>query len=135
MKVTALVRALQVLVARITQLVSRRGILPEITAQILRPQFESLEMEFKQMLDGFAECFRQGDCRRQLPTVRGALTEMDHAVQQLRDRNLLSDLTLEARLQVLDLVDRYHATADALDECGRLICSLQIQRYWGDYAL
>jgi uncharacterized membrane protein YccC len=37
-KVTALVRALQVLVARITHLVSRRDIVPEITAQILKPQ-------------------------------------------------------------------------------------------------
>ena len=85
------------------------------------------------MLDAFAECFRQGDCRRQLPTVRGALSEMDHAVQKLRERNLLNDLTLEAPL--LDLVDRYHATADALDECSRLLCTLQIQRYWGDYGL
>jgi hypothetical protein len=60
---------------------------------------------------------------------------MDHAVQQIRDRNMLTDLTLEASLRVLDLVDRYHATADALDECGRLLCTLQIQRYWGDYDL
>jgi hypothetical protein len=37
-----------------------------------------------------------GNCRRQLPTVRGALSEMDHAVQQLRERNLLTDLTLDA---------------------------------------
>jgi hypothetical protein len=35
---------------------------------------ERLEIEFNQMLDAFAECFRQGDCRFQLPTVRGALT-------------------------------------------------------------
>jgi hypothetical protein len=38
-------------------------------------------------------------------------------------------------LRVLDLVDRYHATADALDECGRLLRTLQVQRYWGDYGL
>ena len=79
------------------------------------------------MLDAFAECFRQGDCGRQLPTVRGALTEMDHAVQQIRDGNMLAGLPFEAPLRVLDLVDRYHATADVLDECGRLLCSLQIQ--------
>jgi hypothetical protein len=36
--------------------------LPEITEQILKPQSERLEIEFKQMLDAFAECFRQGDC-------------------------------------------------------------------------
>jgi len=39
---------------------------------------------------------------------------MDHAVQQMRDRNLLGNLPLEASLWVLHLVDRYHATADAL---------------------
>jgi uncharacterized membrane protein YccC len=154
-KLVALVRALQVLVARMTQLVrrssalrsmtipgnsegglvSRRKLLPEITEEIMTPQFERLEIEFTQMLDAFADCFRQGNCRRELPAVSGALAEMDHAVQQIRDRNLLGDLPPEASLRVLDLVDRYHATADALDECGRLICTLQIQRYWGDYGL
>jgi hypothetical protein len=112
--------------------------LPEITEQILqilKPQSERLEIEFKQMLDAFAECFRQGDCRLQLPTVRSALTEMDDAIQQIRDRNMLAGLPLEAPLRVLDLVERYHATADALDECGRFLCTLHIQRYWGDYGL
>jgi hypothetical protein len=31
-------------------------------------------------------------------------------------------------LRVLDLVGRYHATADALDECGRLLCTLKVHR-------
>ena len=109
--------------------------MPEITEQILKPQFERLEIEFKQMLDAFAECFRQGYCRFQLPTERGALTEMDDAIQQIRDRNMLAGLPFEAPLRVLDLVERYHATADALDECGRLLCTLQLQRYRGDYSL
>jgi len=134
-KLVALVRALQTLITQISQLLSRRDRLPEITEQILNPQFERLEIEFKQMLDAFAECFRQGDCGRQLPTVRGALTEMDDALQQIRDRNMLAGLTFEAPLRVLDLVERYHATADALDECGRLLCTLQLQRYRGDYSL
>jgi hypothetical protein len=134
-KLVALIRALQTLITRISQLLSRRGELPEIAEQVLKPQFERLEIEFKQMLDAFAECFRQGDCQLRLPTVRGALTEMDHAIQQIRDRNLLAGLSFEAPLRVLDLVGRYHATADALDECGRLLCTLQVQRYWGDYGL
>jgi hypothetical protein len=131
----ALVRALQTLITRISQLLSRRDRLPEITEQILKPQSERLEIQFKQMLDVFAECFRQGDCRLQLPSIRGALTEMDDAIQQIRDRDMLAGLALEAPLRVLDLVDRYHATADALDECSRLLCTLQMQGYWGDYAL
>jgi hypothetical protein len=68
-KLVALIRSLQTLITQISQLLSRRDRLPEITEQILKPQFERLEFEFKQMLDAFAECFRQGDCGRQLPTV------------------------------------------------------------------
>jgi hypothetical protein len=60
---------------------------------------------------------------------------MDDAIQQIHDRNLLAGLFFGAPLQMLDLVERYHATADALDECGRLLCTLQIQDYWGDYGL
>jgi uncharacterized membrane protein YccC len=134
-KLVALVRALQTLITRISQLPFRRDSLPSITEQILKPQFERLEIEFKQMLDAFAMCFRQGNCRLQLPTVRGALSEMDNAVQQIRDRNLLAGLPFEAPLRVLDLVERYHATSDALDECSRSVGTLQIQRYWGDYGL
>jgi hypothetical protein len=40
-------------------LVSRRLILPEITKTILRPRFEQLEVEYKQMLDTFAKCIRE----------------------------------------------------------------------------
>ena len=137
-KLVALVRALQTLITRISHLLSRRDILPETTEQILqilKPQSGSLEIEFKQMLDAFAECFRQGDCRVQLPTVRGSLSEMDDAIQQIRDRNMLADLPLEAPLRVLELVERYHASGEALEECGRLVRTLEIQRYWGDYAL
>jgi hypothetical protein len=137
-KLVALVRALQTLITRISHLLSLRDRLPEITEQILqilKPQSERLEIEFKQMVDALAECFRQGDCRLQLPTVRGALSEMDDAIQQIRDRKMLADLPLEAPLRVLDLVERYHATGEALEECGRLVRTLEIQRYWGDYAL
>jgi uncharacterized membrane protein YccC len=134
-RVTALVRELQKLVSRMTQLVSLRKSLPEIVGPILKPQFERLEVEFKQVLDAFAECFRQGNCRRQLPSTHGALAALDDAVEQIRDQRLLANQTLEVPLRMLELVDRYHATADALDESGRLLRSLQIERYGGDPAL
>jgi hypothetical protein len=87
------------------------------------------------MLDAFAECFRQGNCPPQLPAVRGALIAMDDAVQQMRDRNMLDGLPFEVPLRILDLVEHYHAVANALEESSRLLCSLKIQRYWGDYGL
>src|SRR6202007_3306688 len=86
-KLVALVRALQMLITRISQLPFRRDSLPPITEQILKPPFERLEMECKQMLDAFAMCFRQDNCRLQPPTVLGALSELDNAVQQIRNRN------------------------------------------------
>ena len=87
------------------------------------------------MLDAFADCFRDGDCSRQFPTIDGALTKTDRAVEQIRDRNLLAKLFPDPSLGVLDLVDRYHATADALVQCGEMLHALRIERYWGDYVL
>ena len=87
------------------------------------------------MLDAFAECFRQGDCRRELPSLRDALTEMDQAVEKIRQSGILAGQSLEAAVRMLDLVDHYHATGEALEECGRLVRTLEIQRYWGDFAL
>ena len=134
-RLRALVRALQALVTRTTELVFRRHLLPEITEPFLRPQFESLEIEFKQMLDAFAECFRQGNCRREFPSFRGALAAMDQAVAKIAESRILSSQSLEAPVRMLDIVDRYHATGEALEECGRLVQTLEIQRYWGDFAL
>ena len=130
-----MVRALQALVTHVTDLVSRRQLLPESAGAILRPQFEKLEVGFNQMLDAFAECFRQGDCRRELPGVRDQLDEMDRTVERIRQARIMAGENMEAALRTLDLVDRYHAIGEALEECGRLIRTLQIQRYWGDYAL
>jgi hypothetical protein len=64
------------------------------------------------------------------------LAGLDQAVQAVRDRRRFAGQTPEeAPLRLLELVDRYHATAEALDECGRLLGRLHLQRYWGDYAL
>jgi hypothetical protein len=134
-KLGALIRALQTLITPISRLLSCRDRLPEITEQILKLQSESLEIKFHQTLDAFAEFFRQGGCRLRLPTVRGALTALDDAVQQMRDRDMFAGLTFDANLRVLELVEHYHATADALKDCRRLLCTLKIERYWGDYGL
>jgi uncharacterized membrane protein YccC len=135
-RLAALVRALQTVVTRITQLGSRRELLQEIAEPRLRLQFECLEVEFQQVLEAFGECFRQGDGRWPLPALQGTLASLDQAVQEVRDRRRVAGPTPdEAPLRLLELVDRYHATAEALEECGRLLGSLQLERYWGDYAL
>jgi uncharacterized membrane protein YccC len=134
-RLAALIRSLRALVVEATGLVARRRILPEVTEAILRPQFERLEIEFKQVLDAFIECFRRGDCRRELPGVQGALAEIDQAVDQIRQNGILTGQKLEALVRMLELVNRYHVTAEALERCGQLIRTLQIHRYWGDYAL
>ena len=135
-RLAALMRAFQTLVTRIGQLVSRREILQDMAEPGLRLQFECLEVEFKQVLEAFGACFRQGDGRRPLPALQGALAGLDQAVQAVRDRRRAAGrLPAEAPWRPLALVDRYHATAEALEGCGRLLGSLQLQRYWGDHAL
>jgi hypothetical protein len=135
-RLAALIRALQTLVTRIGQLVALREILQDVAEPGLRLQFESLEVEFKQVLEAFGACFRQGDGRRPLPALQGALAGLDQAVQAVRDRRRAAGrLPAEAPWGPLALVDRYHATAEALEGCGRLLGGLQLQRYWGDHAL
>jgi hypothetical protein len=87
------------------------------------------------VLGAFAECFRTGDCHRALPSFTGALAGLDLAAHQIYNRGVLADQTLEVSLQVLDLLDRYHGIGDSLSECGSMLKTLQIQRYWGDYFL
>jgi uncharacterized membrane protein YccC len=132
----ALIRALQTLATRTTLLVSGRHTSSEIAPAVLQPRFERLEAEFKRMLDAFAECLRQGDCRRPLPSLNGALSEMQEAPESMRKNEMLKGQYLEAAsVRVLELVDRYHAAAETLEKCKRLIGALKIHRYWGHCGL
>jgi len=63
-RLAALVRGLQMLVTRMSQLVSRRALLREMVEPRLRLEFDCLDVEFKQVLEAFGVCFRQGDGRR-----------------------------------------------------------------------
>jgi len=87
------------------------------------------------MLDAFSEAFRKQEFQRDFPVLDGALAEIDHTVEQIRDRRILDALSLEAPLQMLDLVGRYHGVADGLQECAALIRGLRMHEYSGDYAL
>ena len=130
----ALIRALQTLSTRTSVLVSRRHTFAEIAQAI--PRFERLELQFKQMLDAFAECLRQGDCRRVLPSLNGALSELEEAPRRIhRSERLTSHYIEGPSVHVLELFDHYHSTAEGLEECRRLIGTLKIHQYWGHCGL
>jgi uncharacterized membrane protein YccC len=67
-----LIRALSGLAARRMALARRRFELPAQLEALMHSELDQLEMEFGQMTDAFAGCFRKGDCRCEFPTVRGA---------------------------------------------------------------
>jgi uncharacterized membrane protein YccC len=132
---SALVRQLQATVPRVGHLVSYRKSLPPAAEPLLKPMLERLETEFHQILETFSECFRQGNCRREFPTLHGAVHAMDEIVDDIRHSGILSVHKVTEPLRMLDLVGRYHIIADDLEACSRLIGELKIERYWGDYAL
>jgi uncharacterized membrane protein YccC len=134
-RITALVHMLQAVPARIRHLLSHRPLLPEVTEEFLGPPFQRIEAEFSQMLEAFLEAFRKQDFQSDFPVLDGALAEIDHTVEQIRDRGILDNLSLDAPLRMLDLVGRYHGVADGLHECARLIRGLRMHEYSGDYAL
>jgi uncharacterized membrane protein YccC len=134
-RVIALVHLFQAVPNRIRHLLSHRHLLPEVTEEFLGPPFQQIETEFSQMLDAFSEAFRKQEFQRDFPVLDGALAEIDHTVEQIRDRRILDALSLEAPLQMLDLVGRYHVVADGLQECAALIRGLRMHEYSGDYAL
>jgi uncharacterized membrane protein YccC len=134
-KVIALVHLLQAVPNRIRHLLSHRHLLPEVTEEFLGPQFQQIETEFSQLLDAFREAFRKQEFQRDFPVLDGALAEIDHTVEQIRDRRILDAHSLEAPLRMMDLVARYHGVADGLQECAALIRGLRMHEYCGDYAL
>ena len=132
---SALLRQLQAAAPRIGHLVTYRKNLPQAAEPLLRPTLDRLEIEFHQMLDTFSECFRKGDCRREIPTLHGALNAVHEVVQDIRQRGILHLHKVTEPLRMMDIVGRYHLVAEDLEECSRLIRQLRIDRYWGDYAL
>jgi len=130
-----LIRALSGLAARQTAFVRRRSELPPKLEALVHSEFEQLEIEFGQMTDAFADCFRKGDCRREFPTIHGALDGLRQRADQIRREGVLATESLDAPVQLLEIISRCQRIGEALEECASLIKSLTIDRYWGDYAL
>jgi uncharacterized membrane protein YccC len=134
-KVIALVHIMQAVPNRICHLLAHRHLLPEVTEEFLGPPLQQIETEFSQMLEAFLEAFRKQEFQRDFPVLDGALAEIDHTVKRIRDSRILDEHSLEAPVQMMDLVGRYHGIADGLQECATLIRSLRMQEYSGDFAL
>jgi uncharacterized membrane protein YccC len=130
-----LIRALSALAARRTALARLRFELPTRLEALVHSELERLEIEFGQMTDAFADCFRKGDCRCEFPTVRGALDDLHQRAVQIRREGILATESLDAPIELLEIISRYQRTGDTLEECASLIKSLSIHLYWGDYAL
>ena len=130
-----LIRALSSLATQRTALARRRFELPAKLDALVHSELEQLEIEFGQMTDAFADCFRKGDCRREFPTVRGALEGLRQRAEQIRRERILASESLDAPIQLLEVISRCQRIGDTLEECASLIKSLSIHRYWGDYAL
>jgi hypothetical protein len=134
-RIVRLIRGLQSLVMQSTALISDKPQLPEAINAALRPEVEPLEKEFGKMLDSFALSFQEGDCRRQFPTLRDALTRFDQGLEKIRDSRLLAGEKLDVLAHTLELANRYQAIAEALEECSSALQTLELARYLGDYAL
>jgi len=130
-----LIRALSGLAARRTAFARVRSELPPKLETLVHSELERLEIEFGQMTDAFADCFRKGDCRREFPTIRGALDGLRQRTDQIRREGILATESLDAPVRLLEIVSRYQRIGETLEECASLIRSLSIHRYWGDYAL
>jgi DNA primase len=130
-----LISALSSLATQRTALRTRLFEFPAKLHALVRTEFEHLEIEFGQMLDAFADCFRKGDSRREFPTMRGALDGMRQRVEQIRREHILDAESLDAPTRLVEVVSRYQTIGEVLEECAGLIKSLNLHRYWGDYAL
>ena len=130
-----LMMELQALAPRVHHLTALRNDLPQAAQPLLRLPLQRLNVEFTQLLDAFAVCVRTGSAPRGLLTLDATLAEMDEAVRQIRDRRILASYPVKVPLLTLDIVGRYHAVAFALNKIRSSIIDLQLNRYWGDYAL
>jgi uncharacterized membrane protein YccC len=132
---TLLIRMLSSLATQRTILVTRRLELPEKLAALMRNEFERLDTEFNQLTDAFSDYFRKGDSKRDFPAIRAALDGLRQRVERIRQEHILAAENLDAPVYLLELVSRYQLIGENLEECAGLIQSLEIHRYWGDYAL
>jgi hypothetical protein len=93
--------------------------LPAKLDALVHSELEQLEIEFGQMTDAFADAFRKGDCRREFPTVRGALEGLRQRADQIRRERILASESLDAPIQLLEVISRCQGIGDKLEECAR----------------
>jgi hypothetical protein len=102
-----LIRALSGLATQRTTLMRRRFELPAKLDALVHDQLGRLEIEFGQMTDAFADCFQKGDCRREFPTVRGALDGMRRRADQIRRERILATESFDAPIRLLEVISEY----------------------------
>jgi uncharacterized membrane protein YccC len=134
-KVEQLIKASQALVMQCTALITNPYVLPESIRAVLLPELTRLETGFGQMLETFAECFRNGDCRRPFPSLQEAVAAFNSTMQTMRDSGLLMQLSLDEVRQLLEVTNRYQSMAEALEECSGVMQTLKLHRYTGDCVL
>jgi len=130
-----LIRELSSLAPQLTALTRRRIDLSAKLDALVHSELEQLEIEFGQITDAFADSFRKGDCRREFPSVQGALQGLRQRAEQVRREGILASESVDAPIKLLEIVSRCHRIGDTLEQCANLIKSLSIHRYWGDYVL
>ncbi len=130
-----LIRELSSLAPQLTALTRRRIDLPAKLDALVHSELEQLEIEFGQITDAFADSFRKGDCRREFPSVQGALEGLRQRAEQVRREGILASESVDAPIKLLEIVSRCHRIGNTLEQCANLIKSLSIHRYWGDYVL
>jgi uncharacterized membrane protein YccC len=131
-KITRLIAAAQRLVAGILALTSDLHVPLD---EALQPEFERLRVEFSGSLDAFAECFRKGDTRRDLPRLSDSMAKLAGTIRTLRESGALVREDPSHLFRSLEIVNRYQSIADTLEECRSVIHALQLHRYVGDYHL
>src|SRR5262249_38969780 len=120
---------------RVIHLVALHGELPKAAEPFLLLPLQRLKNNLVELLDAFADCIGSNSARRDLPTLDGALREVDEAIQEIRDQKILISYPVNVPLLTLDIGARYRAVAEAVNKLRRLIADPEIQRYWDDYAL
>jgi hypothetical protein len=72
---------------------------------------------------------------RTFPTLREALTRFGAGLERIRATGVFADQNLEVMMHTLETVNRYQSIGESLEEGSRVMQTLELNRYKGDYAL
>jgi uncharacterized membrane protein YccC len=134
-KIGRFISVIQTLTTQLAGLVRQRSKIPPDIGRELSPAFQRLDKQFQQALTMLAQSLKPKKTCASFPGMDEALRELDEIIEKLWRELVQPGEGNRVPTQLLKWANRYHNVAGNLEKARQIRGTLNVKRYFCDFAL